>query len=278
MPITVRRIVRWSMVAFLLAILTAAGLLVREPWQPLTEAQVQVRVAALLRYGAFDIPHQLAGPDHPDAALILRAAADQELSAAESRRYRRSIQAVLAKHQMRFAFLDNNIVFVINAGPGNPNNCGGLAIEGRHDLHAASALSNFVEMEDSLAKLKTAGPLGRIRHANRAYKNLTDIMVHLAPATQSVVLDMLPTLPATASANRAAQFETFRRAMQTASFAPVGSAKGKAALATAVLAFTRLVLDVQGDVTAKLSPLEQRIAGRWLSLQSVSPRLQVAVP
>lgn len=256
-------------------VLVPAVLIWREPWLPMTGQEISQRVAALMRYGAVDVPHQMAGPDHPQAALMARVAADEFLTADESTRYRLAIQAVLADNQRHFALLDNNLVFASDVGPQDPNNCGSLGIAGLHDHHAASAASNFAEMEASLAALKTGGPLGRIRHANRAYKSLTDLMVHLAPAQASVMLMDHPALPGGADPARAAAFDTFRRAMAAAGFAPLGSPEHRAALAAAKAAFADLATSVQTTVTDQLSPLEQRLAGRWLALQSVSPRLNL---
>lgn len=268
----IRKIVAFSATA---AILVPVLLVWREPWQEMDEAAITVRVAALLRYGAMDVPHEMAGPDHPQAALLARVAAGETLTVDESTLYRVAIQGVLADNQGLFKLLDNNIVFASDTGPDDPNNCGGLGIAGKHDLHAASAASNFAEMEASLAALETAGSFGRIRHANRAYKSLTDLMVHLAPAPASVMLQDQPALPRGANAMRAAGFDRFRRAMTNAAFAPIGSPEHKDALITAQVAYAALALAVQGAITANLSPLEQRLAGRWLAVQSVSPRLDV---
>lgn len=278
MSLRTRRIGKALLILLGLATLAASVLVALEPWQPLTPPEIQTRVAALFRYGAYDVPHEMAGPDHPDAALLAEVAAGGDLSDAESRQYRRAIQGVLAQRQGLFRLLDNNIAFATDAGPDDPNNCGGTGIAGRHDLHDASALSNFAEMEASLAALRNAGPLGRIRHANRAYKSLTDLMVHLAPATQSVVLGTMAPLPDTADRNRGALFAGFRQAMHEASFAPLGSARYKVAITRAEMAYADLALAVQAEVTGHLSPMEQRLAGRWLSIQSISPRLAVPIP
>lgn len=259
----------------LIVLLGGTVILWREPWLAFDAVQMRAQVAALMHYGAVDVPHDMAGAEHPEAALLARVAAGGELSAAESVRYRLAIQNVLVDNQTLFGLLDNNIVFASDVGPNDPNNCSGQGIAGRHDLHAASAASNFAEMEASLAALAAAAPLGRIRHANRAYKSLTDLMVHLAPAQASVILMDQPPLPPAADPARAAAFDAFRRAMTDAGFAPIGSPAHKAALDQAKAAFSDLALLVQDRVTAQLSPIEQRLAGRWLALQSVSPRLNV---
>ncbi len=254
-------------VVFPLAMIAAA------PWQPMTRPEISAHVRALHHYGAVRVPHDLAGADHPAAHLMAPVAGGAVLDGGQSARYRMALQSVLAQHQTMFRLLDNNLTFATDLGPASPNNCGGFGIAGRHDWHAQSAASNFAEIEQSLAMLRTAGALGRIRHANRAYKNLTDLMVHLAPAVSSVMLTQNPDLMIGADPARAANFETFRRAMTKAGFADIGSVDHTAALARALTAFDALVWDVQSVITAHLTPLEQRLAGRWLAPQSVSPRL-----
>ncbi|MDZ7905845.1 MAG: hypothetical protein U5N55_08840 [Cypionkella sp.] len=244
----------------------------------MSAAQIAAHVAALHRYGAIDVPHDMAGPNHAQRDLMRRAAAGHILNVAESARYRIAIQTVLAQHQTMFRLLDNNIIFATDAGPNMPNNCGGLGISGRHDLHSASAASNFAEMEASLAALSQSGFWGRVRHANRAYKSLTDLMVHLAPAAVSVMQADQPPLPDTANRTRAAAFDRFRSAMTRAGFSLINSPDYKAAIGQAMAAFEVMALEVQDAVTLQLTPTEQRLAGRWLAPQSISPRLELDRP
>ncbi len=260
-----------------LAIVLPTTAVLTAPWQPMTTPQIAAHVAALHRYGAIDVPQEMAGLGHPLRALMQRAAAGEALDVPESARYRIAIQAVLAQHQTMFSLLDNNIVFAADVGPNVANNCGSFGIAGRHDLHSASAASNFAEMEASLAALPHAGFLGRIRHANRAYKSLTDLMVHLAPASVSVMQADQPPLPEDADPARAAAFDSFRRAMAYAGFAPINSPAYHAAIGQAMAAFETLASQVQLAVTSQLSPFEQRFAGRWLAPQSISPRLSLAM-
>jgi hypothetical protein len=244
--------------------------LAMQPSAPMSRASLAAHSAALFRYGAVDVPQQLAGESDD---VMRRVAAGDLLSTTESAAYRQQIQAVLAAHQTLFSSLDNNLIFAVDFAATDPNNCGGAGIAGKHDLHAASAASNFAELDADLQALENAGMLRRIYLANEAYKDLTDLMVHLAPATHSVVAGAAPALPTDADQSRALLFETFRHAMTRASFAPINSPEYQSAIALALLAFTDLAVNVQTQVTTHLSPLEQRIAGRWLAIQSVSPQL-----
>lgn len=53
------------------------------------------------------------------------------------------------------------------------------------DQHDLSALSNLVDMDAALAALEGAGPMRRLVLACGIYKNLVDLMVHLAPAVHA---------------------------------------------------------------------------------------------
>lgn len=251
----------------------AATMVMLQPAEPFTSEEMALRVAALWRYGAVDVPTQLAKTDDPAADLMAKVAAGQILDAAQSSTYRRAIQSVLAEHQTLFALLDNNLCLVQDAGADEANNVGSTGIAGLHDLHAASAASNFAEMQADLAELASAGSLRRIYLANEAYKDLTDLMVHLAPATHSVVVGETPALPAEADPALTQSFETFRNEMLKAGFTPVNSPEYLASVAKAQVAYTALALMVQDRVTTRLTPLEQKIAGRWLAVQGVQPRL-----
>jgi hypothetical protein len=255
----------------------AAGVAVvaSQPATPFTADEINLRVAALWRYGAVEVPAQMARRDDPAQALMTRVAAGDRLDATESAAYRRAIQGVLAEHQGLFALLDNNLCLVQDAGEGDANNIGGVGIAGLHDLHAASAVSNFTEMQADLSALTTAGALRRIYLANEAYKDLTDLMVHLAPAMHSVVVAEAPALPAGGDTALATDFERFRDAMRVASFATINSPDYLAAVTKAQAAYSDLALRVQDSVTKRLSPFEQKIAGRWLALQGVQPRLDL---
>ncbi len=270
---------RWRRVASGLILglsLAVAGGIALQSATPFTPDEMRLRVAALWRYGAIEVPFQMATKNDPARGLMMRVAAGEALDAPDSARFRRAMQAVLADHQTLFALLDNNLCLVRDSGAGEANNVGEMGIAGLHDLHAASAASNFAEMTADLAALDQAGALRRIYLANEAYKDLTDLMVHLAPAMHSVVVSAAPALPEGVDPELAQDFEAFRAAMRVASFAPINSPTYLSAVAQAQARYTDLALAVQARVTARLTPLEQKIAGRWLAVQGVQPRLTLA--
>jgi hypothetical protein len=239
---------------------------------PFSKADLDKRAAALFVYGSIEVPHNLAASDHPQRDLFDRVAAGETLSQGDSQTYRYAFQGVLAAHQRLFQTLDDNLVFATDHAMAAQNSVHGLGISGKHDLHAASALSNFVELSGNLDNLGDAGPFRRIFLANEAYKNLTDLMVHLAPAVHSVVVNQLDELPIDNGA-LGQSFDVFRTSLQQAGFAQINSVEYHAAIAKGVASYADLADVVQGTIIAELSPFEHKIAGRWLALQSVSPQL-----
>lgn len=239
-----------------------------------TSSQVHGRSAALFVYGSTDVPHDMAGQDHPHQPLFALVESGAELSTDDSQTYRIAFQAVLAANQRLFRALDNNLVFATDHAMDAVNSVSGSGIVGKHDLHAESALSNFVELSESLEQLSTVGSIRRIMLANRAYKSLTDLMVHLAPAVHSIVVDEVIELPQQDEA-LVASFDAFRMAFHRAGFAPINSPMYLQEIEMGVAAYASLVSQVQAIIVSRLSPLEHQISGRWLAIQSVSPQLSL---
>lgn len=256
------------------ALLALIAVIAVQDATPFSARALEQRAKALFAYGSVEVPHELAGAEHAELALFNKVADGQGLTKDESKAYRRAFQGVLADNQRLFRALDNNLVFATDYAMDVPNSICGQGIAGRHDLHAASARSNFVELAGNLEALSNSGALTRVWNANEAYKNLTDLMVHLAPAVHSVVVDVPEVLPAFDS-SLSVPFETFRDAFQQAGFAPVNSREYHAAIAEGVAAYARLAEVVQTQITSELSPFEHKLAGRWLALHSVSPQLSL---
>lgn len=255
-----------------LALSAAVVVILAQDSRPFTQPEIAIRAQALFRYGAVEVPHGLLPKGDPMAPLFAQVALGAALDSAQSAAYRARFQQVLFAYQPLFRALDDDLHLAQDAGMTMGNNIGTMGIAGRHDLHAASAKANFTELAQGLAALPHAGAVRKILLANQSYKDLTDLMVHLAPAVHSVDLTDNPALPDLDPA-LSRPFDTFRTALKRAEFAPVGSADYRNAIAEGVTAYAGLVGEVQRQITANLTPLEQKLAGRWLSLQSVSPQL-----
>ena len=106
-----------------------------------------------------------------------------------------------------------------------PNNIGGSGIDGRHDHHDVSVRRNFADLSLALDRIEAdeSWSLTRILNANRAYKNLTDIVLHLAVGVHSVSVDYQPPERPPEPGSMAAGFETMLLAYKTAQFEPVNS-------------------------------------------------------
>lgn len=239
---------------------------------PHTAVEVARLSDRLLEFGAVDFVH--ASYDGAEIALFECVAAGQPLSPDQSIRYRKSYQAALLEKQGLFARLDQNIELRQDEGMQSPNNAGGTGIKGLHDHHDGSASNNIANIAGNLQRLETAGPLRRAVLANDIYKDLTDLMVHLAPAVHSVGLVPLDPLPAQTHPD----YSAFYKAMKQAQTAPVNSAPYWAALDAAKVAYGALLEDVQHKVRAANSPLLHAVSGRWLALQTVAPRLSETSP
>lgn len=271
-------IVKWAIRGFLglISVLVVAliGIIVLQDATPFTPTEMKQRASALFAYGSVEVPHDMAKQDHPHQQLFSTVQSGAALSAEASQTYRTAFQSVLAENQGLFRALDNNLVFATDHAMETANSISGSGIAGTHDLHAASARSNFYELSNSLDQLSTVGSVRRILLANKAYKSLTDLMVHLAPAVHSVVVDEMMELPG--PANQLTQtFDEFRSAFHRASFAPINSATYWQEIEIGVAAYASLATQVQTQVVSHLSPFEHQMSGRWLAFQSVSPQLSI---
>lgn len=281
-PPVLRRVMMWT-AAVVLTILAAAMLFaLSHDASPYSPADVR-RLADLLNEGAAtDVPHHSLMTEEQrqtHAALLAKVESGRQLSAAESARYRALYQATLQQNQAKLALFDSNLTILTDVDMARPNNVGGRGIAHSHDHHDVSARSNFDDMMHSLDAITRAkGPLGwatRISNANQAYKNLTDIVLHLGTAPQTVSVGYVPR--GSVPDRMTADFETMLAAYKAAQFSPVNSPAYVADVHRALGAYDNLVLAVQARVNRDLSPFERRLAGRWLAPQTLSASPDPAV-
>lgn len=237
-----------------------------------TNTEIKMLTDRLFEFGAVDFVH--SAYEGTERALFECVSAGQVLGAEQSIRYRRAYQALLLDKQSLFAALDQNIELRRDAGMDRANNAEGKGIKGLHDHHDGSAANNIVNIADNLEALKTAWPLRRALLANDLYKDLTDLMVHLAPAVHSVGLVSLDPMPEQSPA----QYKAFYEAMKHAQMVPVNSDEYWGAIDTAQDAYANLLSDVQTQIRAQNGALMHAFSGRWLALQTVAPRLSEASP
>jgi len=257
----------------ILGLVGAGALSFSQNRTPHTSAEIALLTDRLFEFGAVDFVHAKVGGEH--APLFDCVAKGLVLTPAQSRAYRTAYQAMLLDNQRLFTVLDANLELRQDAGLGQPNNTGGTGIAGLHDHHDASAANNAVEIAQQLDALKTSGHIKRIALANDIYKDLTDLMVHMAPAAHSVgLLEMQEE----GLGQSPTAYESFYRAMKAAQDTAINSAGYWQAVDTALAAYAVLVLDVQAEVRATNGAMVHAVSGQWLSLQTVAPRLGTSSP
>jgi hypothetical protein len=246
----------------------------------LSPQEITARVDRLNEGAAVQVPH--FSLDHGKTrakhiALFQRVERGEVLSDEDSVQYRVVYQELLRQHQRYLRTFDGNLTVLFNVGMTQPNNVHGKGIEGSHDHHDESARSNFRDMRDEIHRISSAqGPaasLVRTRNAICAYKDLTDILLHLgtAPQTKSVPYDPQESQPADNADNMEALFDNVLREFKLAQFEAVNSVNYKEHIIRALDSYDLLVQDVQKVVYARLSPLERTFSGVWGGWQSLGP-------
>jgi hypothetical protein len=248
------------------------------PWDP--PARTPQEIAALSdvinEASSIIVPHKTLGKKIRFENLVLfeRVEDGEELSQAESARYRKLYQQIILNNQTFFWSYDHQVTPMPDVGMEMNNNAGGKGIAGNHDHHDLSARANFDLLKGNLATLETAsgftGTLVRIFATAKAHKNLTDLMLHFGTVPQTVSVSYIPTEVA-AGDMLATNFETMLREYKTAQFAPVNSPAYANALHSGLAAYDKMILEVQDRVRSKLGPVERTLAGQWLSWQSLTP-------
>jgi hypothetical protein len=262
-----------------LAALGAIGLAVyKTPYDPPARTPQEISgLTDILNEAASVIaPHKTLGKKirFENLPLFKKVEDGVELSQAESAQYRKLYQQIVLNNQLFFWSYDHQVTVMPDVGMQMANNVGGMGIPGKHDHHDASARINLDLLKGNLARMDAAsGPMAsavRILSAIKAYKNLTDLMLHFGtvPETVSVPYAAAQVDPAD---QLAANFETTLREYKTAQFAPVNSPAYVNALHAALGAYDRMIIEVQDHVRSKLGPWERTFAGRWLSWQSLTP-------
>ncbi|HEY6763803.1 MAG TPA: hypothetical protein VI386_03455 [Candidatus Sulfotelmatobacter sp.] len=240
--------------------------------QEITERVDRLNEGAAVQVPHFSLDHGKTRAKHIE--LFQKVERGEVLSDEDGVQYRLVYQELLREHQRYLRTFDGNLTVLLNVGMIQPNNVHGKGIEGSHDHHDESARSNFRDMRDEIQRMSSAqGPaasLVRTRNAICAYKDLTDILLHLAtaPQTKSVPYDQRESQPAD---NMDALFDKVLREFKLAQFEAVNSVNYKEHIIRALDSYDLLVEAVQKIVYARLSPLERTFSGAWAGWQSLGP-------
>ena len=265
------KIIRFLLLC-LVALIVVMALLTNP--RPHRAAAITAYAHQLFEFGAVRYVHALRSDRitmHQD--LFDRVAAGAALSAQDSCTYRTAYWMVLQDNARRFQFVDDDLHMATDYGMDHSNNCAGLGIAGAHDLHDISARQNFDELVAHLDALEAgAGWMRSVFLINEINKNLIDLTVHFAPATHAIGVQDPAFL---AQGRLATPYNNMQAAFKNAQFAPVNSPAYWTAVDDALAAYATIVMAAQDVTTASSSGLQRRLSGRWLSLQTVAPRLDL---
>jgi hypothetical protein len=274
MKTRIRRVLLWIAVGLVLGFALLCMPFNPRKW---TADEIGVRVDLLNEKAAIVTPHMTLGKKTREANLALfeKVESGQPLTVEESTAYRLLYQSILNDKQHELSLLDDELTVLTNYMPDKENNVGTHGIEGSHDHHDASAGANLAALRQDLERLDNAtGALEspvRVRAALSAYKDLDDIVLHMATAPQT---KSVPRLPQTPADELQAQFEPMMAHFKRAQFEPVNSPAYVTEVHLALDSYQALVVLVQDHVYARLGPLERSLCGRWGSWRSLAPPLR----
>ena len=162
-----------------------------------------------------------------------------------------------------------------NYKPEEKNNVGSMGIEGSHDHHDASSHANLDALRNELARLEQAsgatGSFTRIDAALQAWKDLNDVILHMATAPQT---KSVPRAPQTPADELQAQYEPMMAHFKAAQFEPVNSPAYAREVHAALDRYDALVSIVQDRIYAHLGPVERSLSGSWGSWRALPPPLK----
>lgn len=199
----------------------------------------------------------------------------QMLDENESHQYRLLYQSLLLEHQSFFSHFDSQLSAITNLGMDQQNNVGGHGIEGHHDHHDQSSRNNFAEIERSYAVLHEKSfqkspwfSFARVKNAIFIYKNLNDILFHLAtvPHTKSIAYHAV-----SGSTHEQQGFEFMLQHFKAAQFVPVNSDLYKQQVGMSLVEYEKLVSLSEKLVHQHLSEFELKLVGSWGGWQSLTP-------
>jgi hypothetical protein len=279
-------IVQWLkrlLVTLVLAICAALAIqITRTSPEPWTASDIAGFTASLNEAAAIGVPHGfLMKSEMRDAHLTLleKVESGAVLSEPEDRIYRQVFQTVLHQSQGFLGAFDRELSVLVDHAMPMANNVSGAGISGDHDHHDLSARKNFDELLTSLQKLEAATTsFGRIVHANAAQKDLVDLISHMgvAPHTVSVAY-VAPDAP-WPDAELGVEFEEMLKNFKAAQFSPINGPDYWIAIDAALQHYANLILAVQHIVQTNTSPWERKVAGRFLSAQTLAPPVDLNRP
>jgi hypothetical protein len=278
----IKRLQKILITGLALSVASFVFIIIQTNSNPWTEAEIKQLVTGLNEAAAIGVPHGYLISRQERAAheaLLQKVEAGDILTAEESIVYRHIYQKILRDSQSFLSMFDAELTIIPDHNMTMPNNVLTMGIVGLHDHHDTSARANFSGLLQSLQGLDHASDfLMRIYYANAAQKDLVDLISHMgvAPHTVSVVY-VAPEKPWTDIA-LGDEYEAMMMSFKAAQFQPVNSPSYWAAVDVALAHYGALILAVQKKIQARTSSLERKVAGRFLSLQTMAPPVDLHRP
>lgn len=277
-----KKLLKYFFYLILLLLILALGYLWLAPVPaPQSAATISSKVKALHETASIWVPHldidkgQLRAAHLP---LFEKVETGQLLTEEEGKQYRQLYQQLLLENQTFFSHFDSQLAAITDLGMDQHNNVGGLGIEGHHDHHDQSARNNFDQIEKSLLLLKADSnnsrsgfSISRIKNAIFIYKNMNDILFHLATVPHTKSIHYHPLAGEFSSERKI--FESMLAHFKTAQFILVNSDEYKYEIKSALEQYNQLVLASEAIVHQSLSPVELKVVGNWSGWQSLTPKV-----
>jgi hypothetical protein len=265
-----------------LTIALGATLIARTNPDPWSAEEITRLTVGLNEAAAIGVPHGFLMSNVERAAhlaLLEKVEVGAVLTPAESLEYRYIFQKTLQESQRFLGAFDGELTIIPDHAMDMANNVETKGIAGYHDHHDVSARANFAALLQSLLALDQAeNAFARMRYANAAQKDLVDLISHMGVAPHTVSVPYLPPAKAWPDAELGAEFEGMMKAFKDAQFEAVNSTAYWAAIDVALENYAALILSVQAHVVAHTAPWERRVAGRFLSPQTLAPPVDLHRP
>jgi len=266
---------RLGAIVFVAAAALAVALIVRTSPDPIPRSDIRVMASGLNEAAAIGVPHHFLMSDATraaHAALLSRVEGGAVLDVQDSAAYRRVFQSVLHDNQRFLGRFDAELTVLQDPAPAAPNNVAGHGIAGHHDHHDVSARKNFAAMLGNLRRLDAAGSsFERIRFANVVQKDLVDLISHLGVAPHTVSIGYAAPAEPWPDRQLGDLFEAMTMAFKTAQFEPVHSLPYWQAIDLALDRYADLIFETQSRIHSATASWERRIAGHFLSAQTLAP-------
>lgn len=229
---------------------------------------------ALFEFGAIEFVHGRIEATGYEKDVFRKVGDGDVLDEFDSCSYRSAYHAYLATQQRLFSVMDHNIYFANDFGESSQTNCAGFGLSGRHDIHDHSTLQNYENIQADLIALASGNPIARMVAMNDMNKDLVDLVVHMAPAVHAIGVLEAGVL----DADHETSFEAMYTAFKVAQFAPINSCIYWRAIDDALENYVDLVGKVYDQALQNTTKLERKIAGIWMTPQTIAPILDVYAP